>query len=69
MSPAMQSHTLQQNAGGSSGASANTSPNVTNKRRRASQVKMEHESETSSDANGPKVKQSPRVGKRPKPGA
>lgn len=67
MSPAMQAHGLQHNAGGSSGASANTSPNVTNKRRRASQVKMEADGDAP-EANGPRVKQSPRVGKKVKPG-
>lgn len=45
--------------GASAAASANTSPNATNKRRRASAVKVE------GDEGGgvqPKVKQSPRVG-------
>ena len=56
------------NLSGSQGTSTNTSPNVTNKRRRASQVKLED------DGGGPevngtganKVKPSPRLGKRQK---
>ena len=67
MSPAMQAHTLQQGIGGSGAPSANTSPNARGKRRRASQVKMELDAESSSDINGGKVQQSPRVGKRAKP--
>lgn len=67
MSPAMQVHVLQQGVGGSGVPSANTSPNAPNKRRRTSQVKMELDVESSSDINGAKVKQSPRVGKRAKP--
>ena len=58
------------NMSGSQGTSANTSPNVTNKRRRPSAVKQEGE-EGGADLNGitnSKVKQSPRVGKRQKPG-
>lgn len=70
MSPAMQSHSLQQaNSTGSQGASANTSPNVSNKRRRPSAVKMEDGEGPTPETNGPKVKASPRVGgKRQKPG-
>lgn len=67
MSPAMHAHALQQ-SGSSQGVSANTSPNVTNKRRRASQVKMEADGDTP-EANGPRVKQSPRVPKKAKPGS
>ncbi len=52
---------------GSQGTSANTSPHVTNKKRRASQVKVEMEAEGDA-ANANKVKASPRVGgKRQKP--
>lgn len=55
----------QGSATGSQGTSANTSPHVTNKKRRASAVKTEMDGDT--DING-KVKQSPRVGgKRQKP--
>jgi hypothetical protein len=55
------------NASGSQGTSANTSPNVTNKRRRASAVKMEGEDGGNVEVNGTgqggnKVKASPRVG-------
>ena len=50
--------------GGSQGTSANASPNVTNKRRRASAVKLEHEEAGEVNGIGPqsKVKASPRVG-------
>lgn len=56
------------NTSGSQGTSANTSPNVTNKRRRASTVKTEGDDNSSMDVNGAtqgnanKVKASPRVG-------
>ena len=56
------------NLSGSQGPSTNTSPNVTNKRRRASQIKMEEEG-SSQDVNGSKVKPSPKLtggGKRQK---
>lgn len=71
MSPAMQAHGLQQgNQAGSQGASANTSPQVTNKRRKPSGVKAEMDGDNATpESNGPKVKQSPRVGKRQKPGS
>lgn len=63
--PAM-AHQLsaQGSIGGSSGASVNTSPNVTGKRRRPSGVKAEDVAEV----NGviPKVKASPRVGSQNK---
>ena len=70
MSPAMQAHGLQQvNSTGSQGPSANTSPNVTNKRKRPSGVKQETDGDVPTpEANGPKVKASPRVTKRQKPG-
>lgn len=52
----------QGNLSGSQGPSTNTSPNVTNKRRRASQVKLEEEN-MSQEVNGSnKVKPSPRIG-------
>lgn len=63
----------QQGTSSSAGASANTSPNVSNKRRRST-VKVEGddgggEVNGSGGGGGPKVKQSPRVGgnKRVKP--
>lgn len=55
------------NTSGSQGTSANTSPNVNNKRRRST-VKLEDESSATADVNGSnapptsKVKASPRVG-------
>jgi hypothetical protein len=50
------------NLSGSQGPSTNTSPNVTNKRRRASQVKLEEEN-VSQEMNGSKKAQStPRIG-------
>ncbi len=53
------------NLSGSQGPSTNTSPNVSNKRRRASVVKEEESGQ--GDQNGPKVKASPKsVGKRQK---
>ena len=61
------------NTSGSQGPSANASPNVGNKRRRASTVKQENEDATpatevngNAQPNGPKVKASPRVTKRQK---
>ena len=61
------------NTSGSQGPSANASPNVGNKRRRASTVKQEAEDATpamevngNTQPNGPKVKASPRVTKRQK---
>lgn len=51
------------NMSGSQGASTNTSPNVSNKRRRASQIKEE---EAAQAPGGDKTKPSPRVGKRQK---
>ncbi|WEW57205.1 hypothetical protein PRK78_002667 [Emydomyces testavorans] len=64
---AQQSH-QGTNTSGSQGTSANTSPNVSNKRRRASTIKMEaDENGTAAEINGAsintaKVKASPRVG-------
>lgn len=60
---------LQQSQQGtsSSGPSANTSPNVSNKRRRPSGVKTEEDSAQvngTGGANAQKVKQSPRVGNK-----
>lgn len=60
------------NASGSQGTSANTSPNVTNKRRRASAVKVEGEEGGGMEVNGvggQKVKASPRVGGKRQKGA
>ncbi|KMP05343.1 hypothetical protein CIRG_05024 [Coccidioides immitis RMSCC 2394] len=56
------------NTSGSQGTSANTSPNVNNKRRRASTIKMEADENGTAEVNGTgpnnavKVKASPRVG-------
>ena len=70
MSPAMQAHGLQQgNATGSQGASASASPSVSNKRRRASGVKVEDGDNAAPESEGTKVKPSPRVNKRQKPTA
>lgn len=63
--PGMQ---LQQSQQGSSGPSANTSPNASNKRRRPSAVKEEAESQPNGTAK-PGVKPSPRITKRQKPNA
>ena len=50
------------NLSGSQGPSTNTSPNVTTKRRRASQVKLEDDN-ASQEVNGAnKVRPSPRIG-------
>ena len=69
MSPAMQAHGLQ-NAAAGQGPSANTSPSNSNKRRRTSTVKVEGDGDGATpEQSGPKVKQSPRPGKRQKPGA
>ncbi len=53
------------NLSGSQGPSTNTSPNVSQKRRRASAIKEE---EAAQAAGGDKTKPSPRVGKRQKGG-
>jgi hypothetical protein len=53
------------NLSGSQVTSANTSPNVTNKRRRASAVKVENDDGGGAELNGTganKVKPSPRIG-------
>lgn len=72
MGPGMMAHQGQPGmaANGTQGSSANTSPSVSNKRRRASTVKTE--AEDSAEVNGTgstgasKVKASPRGGKRQK---
>lgn len=51
----------------SSAASANTSPNVNNKRRRST-VKMEGDDGGGEGGPAPRVKPSPRIGKKGKPG-
>lgn len=60
-------------AGGSQGASANTSPNVSNKRRRASTVKTEGDDGADVNGGGPnnasKVRASPKVGGKRHKGA
>ena len=64
--PGMQ---LQQSQHGtsSSGPSANTSPNVSNKRRRPSTVKNEEEHQVNgTQVSKPGVKPSPRIGKKQK---
>jgi hypothetical protein len=51
------------NLSGSQGASTNTSPNVSNKRRRPSTVKVEDDNASANqDGNQNKVKPSPRIG-------
>lgn len=59
--PAMQ---LQQSQHGtsSSGPSANTSPNASNKRRRPSTVKTEEENQANANSAKQSVKPSPRIG-------
>jgi hypothetical protein len=59
--PGMQ---LQQSQHGtsSSGPSANTSPNASNKRRRPSTVKAEEENQANGNQPKPNVKPSPRIG-------
>ena len=54
------------NLSGSQGPSTNTSPNVSNKRRRASQIKLEEENASQGSDNQGKVKPSPRIPKRQK---
>ena len=46
----------------SSGPSANTSPNASNKRRRPSTVKVEEEGQVNGTQTKPTVKPSPRIG-------
>lgn len=50
------------NLSGSQGPSTNTSPNVTSKRRRASQVKLEDENANQEVNGANKIKPSPRMG-------
>lgn len=50
------------NLSGSQGPSTNTSPNVSNKRRRASVVKLEDENAQGEPNGANKVKASPKVG-------
>lgn len=58
------------NLSGSQGPSTNTSPNVSNKRRRASAVKMEDDNAGGEPTGATKVKPSPKIGgKRQKGGA
>lgn len=59
--PAMALQQSQQGTS-SSGPSANTSPNVSNKRRRPSTVKAEAEETAQANGVQPKVKPSPRIG-------
>jgi hypothetical protein len=54
------------NLSGSQGPSTNTSPNVSQKRRRASQIKLEEENASQDSNNAGKVKPSPRMTKRQK---
>jgi hypothetical protein len=54
------------NLSGSQGPSTNTSPNVSNKRRRASQIKLEEENASQGSDSAGKVKASPRIPKRQK---
>jgi hypothetical protein len=58
---AMMAQASQQGSAGSQGTSANTSPNVSNKRRRPSGVKAEDEM-AGIEMNGAKVKPSPKIG-------
>ena len=58
------------NLSGSQGPSTNTSPNVTNKRRRASAIKVEDDNAAQHSDGQNKVKPSPRIGgKRQKGGS
>lgn len=72
MGPGMMAHQNQPGMApnGTQGSSANTSPSVSNKRRRASTVKTEGDDGTEVNGTGPagtsKVKASPRGGKRQK---
>lgn len=50
------------NLSGSQGPSTNTSPNVSNKRRRASAVKMEDDNAGAEPSGANKVKPSPKIG-------
>lgn len=57
------------NLSGSQGPSTNTSPNVSNKRRRASVVKMEEENAGGDASGANKVKPSPKIGGKRQKGA
>lgn len=58
------------NLSGSQGASANTSPNVTNKRRRPSTIKLEDDGGGEMNGNtANKIKPSPRIGGKRQKGA
>ncbi|KAG9793358.1 Transcriptional activator ptaB [Exophiala dermatitidis] len=57
------------NLSGSQGPSTNTSPNVSNKRRRASAVKLEEENPGGDSGGANKVKPSPKIGGKRQKGA
>lgn len=57
------------NLSGSQGPSTNTSPNVSNKRRRASAVKLEDENAGGEPSGANKVKPSPKIGGKRQKGA
>ncbi|EXJ95424.1 hypothetical protein A1O1_00545 [Capronia coronata CBS 617.96] len=57
------------NLSGSQGPSTNTSPNVSNKRRRASAVKLEEENAGGESTGANKVKPSPKIGGKRQKGA
>lgn len=57
------------NLSGSQGPSTNTSPNVSNKRRRASVVKLEEENPGGDSSGATKVKPSPKIGGKRQKGA
>lgn len=64
--PGMQ-HQQSQHGTSSSGPSANTSPNASNKRRRPSAVKADEDNQVNGTQGKPGVKPSPRITKRQKP--
>ncbi|RMZ77615.1 hypothetical protein DV737_g4298, partial [Chaetothyriales sp. CBS 132003] len=64
--PMVPQMSAQGSLSGSQGASTNTSPNVSNKRRRASQIKAEEEGAAQGGDTVTKVKGSPRIVKRQK---
>ncbi|RMD40501.1 hypothetical protein DV735_g4630, partial [Chaetothyriales sp. CBS 134920] len=64
--PMVPQMSAQGSLSGSQGPSTNTSPNVSNKRRRASQIKLEEENAAQGGDNAIKVKASPRITKRQK---
>lgn len=57
------------NLSGSQGPSTNTSPNVSNKRRRPSQIKLEEENAAQEGGGSNKVKPSPRIPSKRQKGA